>query len=259
MAQIKTVIAFDLYGTILSTESIAEILAKHFGKEASSSLAAAWRRYQLEYTWRITCMGKPPLTNLSARAALTINAGIYKDFSKITRASLKHAVAEQGKELSEEAEEELIKGYDALHVFPEVGDALKAVESESSVEAYIFSNGTVDRVKASIQSSPDLSPYAKLFKDLVTVEDTQAFKPAMSVYDHLLKAVGKGGRAKDVWLVSANPFDAVGAEVAGLRAAWIDRAGKGWVDRLGDVVGDIRPTIVVPGVDEAIAEILRKF
>jgi 2-haloacid dehalogenase len=58
MAPEKIVIAFDLYGTLLSTESIAEILAKHFGGPASQQIAAQWRRYQLEYTWRITCMGK---------------------------------------------------------------------------------------------------------------------------------------------------------------------------------------------------------
>lgn len=54
----KTVIAFDLYGTLLSTESIADELAKHYGSDAVKSLAALWRRYQLEYTWRINSMGK---------------------------------------------------------------------------------------------------------------------------------------------------------------------------------------------------------
>lgn len=53
----KTVIAFDLYGTLLSTESIAHELAKHYGEEVSQRLAALWRRYQLEYTWRINSMG----------------------------------------------------------------------------------------------------------------------------------------------------------------------------------------------------------
>jgi 2-haloacid dehalogenase len=53
-----TVLAFDLYGTLLSTESIASELAKIVGDEHSKPLAALWRRYQLEYTWRITSMGK---------------------------------------------------------------------------------------------------------------------------------------------------------------------------------------------------------
>ena len=53
-----TVIAFDLYGTLLSTESIAEELAEIVGDEHSTTLAALWRRYQLEYTWRSNSMGK---------------------------------------------------------------------------------------------------------------------------------------------------------------------------------------------------------
>lgn len=52
----KTVIAFDLYGTLLSTESIAKKLATHFGDNNAQSIAVLWRRYQLEYTWRMNSM-----------------------------------------------------------------------------------------------------------------------------------------------------------------------------------------------------------
>jgi 2-haloacid dehalogenase len=68
----KIVIAFDLYGTLLSTESIAKDLATHFGQEQANKIAALWRRfvslsfwvrinadscrYQLEYTWRMNSM-----------------------------------------------------------------------------------------------------------------------------------------------------------------------------------------------------------
>lgn len=52
----KTIIAFDVYGTLLSTESIAKELATHFGKEKGENLAALWRRIQLEYTWRLNSM-----------------------------------------------------------------------------------------------------------------------------------------------------------------------------------------------------------
>lgn len=66
----QTIIAFDLYGTLLSTESIAKELSTHFGKDKATSLAGLWRRYQLEYTWRLnsmsidqeSCSSKHPLT-----------------------------------------------------------------------------------------------------------------------------------------------------------------------------------------------------
>jgi 2-haloacid dehalogenase len=54
------VVAFDLYGTLLSTDSIAKQLAEHFGNEKATSIATVWRKYQLEYTWRLNSMGTVP-------------------------------------------------------------------------------------------------------------------------------------------------------------------------------------------------------
>jgi 2-haloacid dehalogenase len=54
-----TIVAFDLYGTLLSTESIVKQLEKHFSYAKAQSISALWRRYQLEYTWRLNSMGGP--------------------------------------------------------------------------------------------------------------------------------------------------------------------------------------------------------
>jgi hypothetical protein len=54
----KILIAFDLYGTLLSPASIAKKLAGHFGQEKADSIAAVWRKYQLEYTWRLNSMSR---------------------------------------------------------------------------------------------------------------------------------------------------------------------------------------------------------
>lgn len=51
----KVVVAFDLYGTLLSTDSIAQELEKHLGPKAQS-VATLWRQCQLEYTWRLNSM-----------------------------------------------------------------------------------------------------------------------------------------------------------------------------------------------------------
>jgi 2-haloacid dehalogenase len=55
-SQEQIILAFDVYGTLLSTESIAKQLAEHFGNEKATSIAAEWRKYQLEYTWRLNSM-----------------------------------------------------------------------------------------------------------------------------------------------------------------------------------------------------------
>lgn len=48
---------FFYTGTLLSTESIAKKLAAHFGQEKAQTIATTWRKYQLEYTWRLNSMG----------------------------------------------------------------------------------------------------------------------------------------------------------------------------------------------------------
>jgi len=241
----KIVIAFDLYGTLLSTESIAKELAKHFGDDKASSIAALWRRYQLEYTWRMNSMG------------------IYKPFYDITRASLQHALAEQSESLSESEINELMKAYDSLGTFPEVEATLNGIVSNPAIDAYVFSNGTDAMVGSSVKQSPSLAPHASVFKDLITVQEIEVFKPDKRVYDYLVKKVGKTTSEEDkasVWLVSGNPFDVVGARAAGLQACWVDRAGGhhgkgGWTDRVGDLASG-GPTVSAIGVDEAVSKIL---
>lgn len=242
----KTVIAFDLYGTLLSTESIAKELATHFGSEKAQSIAALWRRFQLEYTWRMNSMS------------------LYKPFSDITNASLRHALAEHNVTLTDLDISKLMKAYDSLGTFPDVGPALKAVNADPTTDAYVFSNGTDAMVSSSVHSSPSLSPYASVFKGLVTVQEIEIFKPDPKVYFHLAEKVGKTKSKEDMgsmWLVSGNPFDIVGAKAVGMQAAWVDRAGGhsgngGWNDRLGELAAG-GPTVVVKNVEEAVEAIAK--
>lgn len=69
----KIVLAFDAYGTLLSTDSIAKKLAGHFGEEKAAILATAWRKYQLEYTWRLNSMGNHRLGAVLTRNMHTLN------------------------------------------------------------------------------------------------------------------------------------------------------------------------------------------
>lgn len=232
----NTVIAFDLYGTLLSTESIAKELATHFGQEKAAGLAGLWRRYQLEYTWRLNSMNQ------------------YQPFSNITRNSLSHALADSGLSLEDESIEQLMKAYDSLSTFPDVSPALEALADESGITAVVFSNGTNSMVTNSVKSSPDLGPHADVFKQIVTVEEVKCFKPDPRVYYHLAEKMGKG-RSKqamsEMWLVSGNPFDVVGARAMGMQAAWVDRGEAGWTDGLmQDETG--KPTAVVKGLGEVV-------
>ena len=107
-------------------------------------------------------------------------------------------------------------------------------------------------LSASLTKSPSLSPYAHLFAHQISVHDVKKFKPHPDVYKHLAQVVGKDeGEMRDMWLVSGNPFDVVGARAVGMKAAWVDRKGDGWTDAL--VAGEVgRPTVVVRGLGEVV-------
>lgn len=153
-----------------------------------------------------------------------------------------------------------MKAYDSLSTFADVPPALKALADAPDVTAVVFSNGTNAMVTNSVHSSPDLGPHADVFREIVTVEEVKCFKPDPRVYYHLAEKVGKGGSRREMgemWLVSGNPFDVVGARAVGMRAAWVDRGGVGWRDGLvrGELGG---PTVVVKGLGE-VMEAIRKY
>lgn len=237
-SQQEIILAFDVYGTLLSTESIAKQLAEHFGQEKAGSIAQEWRKYQLEYTWRLNSMQK------------------YEPFSDVTRKSLKNALADAGVSLNDSDTENLMKAYNTLKLFPDVPPVFDHLKSSPHINAVIFSNGTSPMINASLSQSPDLSPHANLFHNVVLVESVKRFKPDPEVYSHLRREVGKAekGQEKDVWLISGNPFDVVGANSVGMRTCWVDRVGKGWADRLVDGEAG-KPTVIVKGLHEVVPKI----
>jgi len=194
--------------------------------------------------------------NLRRRSLLTLFPERYEPFSDVTRKSLQHALAEAGVSLEEEGINNLMSAYDTLGIFPDVSPVFAHLKDSPHIYPVVFSNGTSTMINASLTKSPDLSPYATLFQKVVVVEPVRRFKPDPQVYSHLCEQVGKAdrGQEKDVWLVSGNPFDVVGANAVGLRTCWVDRGGMGWADRLGDGEAG-RPTVVVKGLDEVVATI----
>ena len=183
----------------------------------------------------------------------------YEPFSSITRNSLNHALAESGLSLDDDAIASLMKAYDSLSTFQDVTPALQALAKESGITPVVFSNGTQAMVTNSVNSSPDLGPHASVFKGIITVEEVKRFKPAPAVYYHLAEKMGKAKLKEamgEMWLVSGNPFDIVGARSTGMQAAWVDRAGNGWVDQLNpDPIG--KPTVVVKSLEQLVDAVKR--
>lgn len=148
--------------------------------------------------------------------------------------------------------------YNGLETFPDADEALALLSRTASLDPYVFSNGTVSMITSSLATSPSLSQASAVLpaSKVISVDPLKVFKPDPRTYRHLAETVGMADHLDKVWLVSSNPFDAVGAVAAGWKSAWVDRGGFGWIDGLGDATG-LSPTVVVKGVDEAVREIVK--
>jgi 2-haloacid dehalogenase len=188
-------------------------------------------------------------------------------FSQVTLNSLHQALMELSVSLPTTQSEiksfntTILKSYDALTPFPDAIDGIKSLSSSQNLVPFIFSNGDSSMLQASVHDSPHLKDHAKVFRDIVSVEETGKFKPCPEVYYHLARKVlnlddNAEVDAKErgrIWLVSGNPFDIVGAKAVGLMAAWVDRESKGWTDRLmGLEVEGGKPDLIVKGVNDAV-------
>lgn len=196
----REALAFDVYGTLVDPIGISRQLERHVPEGRAIPIAEVWRRKQLEISFRLTAMGR------------------YEDFEWCTRRALEYALAHAGVELADAARDELIARYDDLDAFPDAQPGLERLRAAGH-QLLVLSNGT-PRMLAAILDSSGLGGY---FEAIVSVDEVKQFKPAPAVYVHGAKRIGR--RPEELRLVSSNPFDDIGAEAAGLQAAWVDRSG----------------------------------
>jgi 2-haloacid dehalogenase len=143
--------------------------------------------------------------------------------------------------------------YDSLSTFPDVDPALNRITLDPTIQAVVFSNGSKAMVSNSVIHSRGLAPHASVFQDLITVDEIQRYKPSRASYQHLAEKVGKQpSEMNELWLISGNPFDIVGARSVGMNAIWVDRACKGWQDA---AVPDLRPSAIVRSLEHIVDKI----
>jgi 2-haloacid dehalogenase len=211
-------LAFDLYGTLVDPLRIQRQLEHDLG-DAARRAAEVWRRKQLEYTFRLTAMER------------------YEDFERVTGAALDYALAAVGRRLGADRRRALLAAYDRLEPFADVDEGLRRLRRAGHTLA-ILSNGS-PRMLAAVVRAAGLEA---LFEALISVDEVRAYKPAPRVYRHAAARLGRP--PAQVRLVSANPFDVLGAAAVGLEVAWVDRAGEPF-DPLGP-----RPALVVATLTE---------
>jgi 2-haloacid dehalogenase len=216
-------IGFDIYGTLVDPLEMNEHLRPLVGEEFADRFSELWRNKQIEYTFRRALMRQ------------------YEDFGVCTRQALIHSASVLGVDLTDEEQERLVEEYQNLQPFPDVIPGIEALKSKGHT-LVAFSNG----VEATARTLLDRAGVMEHLHDVISVDDVKTFKPDPEVYHYLARRLGT--EPSEIWLVSSNPFDVIGAKAVGLAAAWIRRKPDARFDPW-----EIEPDLVVPDL-EALAE-----
>ncbi|WP_046079281.1 haloacid dehalogenase type II [Halomonas sp. HG01] len=221
-----TLLAFDVYGTLIDTHGVVTELEERLDDPSrAAEFSRRWRDKQLEYSFRRGLMGA------------------YVDFARCTREALEYTDRALQTRLFEADKDHLMGSYGQLPAFPEAEQALARL-AEVGVSCVAFSNGSQEAVTRLLSAAG----LRDRFEEIVSVDEVKRFKPDPAVYFHLRQRLE--AEPADTWLVSSNPFDVIGARHAGLHAAWVRRNPEAPFDPWG-----IEPDITVADL-EALADYL---
>ncbi len=206
--------AFDVYGTLVDTSGVVELLTDMVGEKAQQ-FSDNWRNKQLEYSFR---------------------RGLMKDyvkFSECTRQALDFTCQSVGQDLTTQQKNDLLSKYNSLPAFQDALEALSRLQSQGH-HCFAFSNGDPESVDQVLRAAG----IRNFFKAIISVDDVKTFKPNPEVYRYFLKQTGAD--ANNTWLISSNPFDVLGGLNAGMKTAWVKRSDKMVFDPW-----DATPTITI--------------
>ena len=202
----KNIFAFDVYGTLIDTHGMVTLLQQMIGDQAIQ-FSQQWRTKQLEYTFRRAAMGQQQ----------------YQDFNTCTETALIHTNCAMQTKLSDHQQQSLLAAYTELPDFTDAVPCLQQMNQQDN-QCWAFSNGTYKAVNKLMQHA-HLNPY---LTGVYSVDPLKTYKPDPAVYYgfaelHSLELGNHQRLGQNCVLVSANPFDIIGAKAADWQTVWLQR------------------------------------
>lgn len=276
-------LVFDVYGTLVDTTSIPAALETKLGERAVVFIKQ-WRNKQLEYAYRMGLMRWYQPFSQCARYAFEYTC---EEFGVVFSEQEKEALflcslSFPAFDDAEDALKKLSQTDATCFAFSNgTVSEVETVLTATNIRPYFQDVISVDAVKV---FKPSRIAYAYLLERIASYQegrDRRARKVA-SVGSEEAKSVGvfqcspqgclhyvEAGLEEQentvarqnssasceertrVWLVSSNPFDVIGAKVAGLQAVWIKRSSASIYDPWG-----VEPTLTVATLTE-LYDVLR--
>ncbi|WP_342752434.1 haloacid dehalogenase type II [Alkalicoccus saliphilus] len=191
---------FDVYGTLFDVHSIGTACETYF-PGIGESISETWRQKQIQYTFLRQAMGK------------------YVPFSDVTRDALRFAAELHGRPLTLREEDELLKAYQSLSLFPESLEVLSNLK-EKGHSLIVFSNGDPVMLHPLLEQA-QITGY---LDHILSVDTVKQYKPTPAAYNLILDAV-EVPRSEIIFL-SSNGWDISGAKAFGFTTAWINRSNQ---------------------------------
>jgi len=223
---VSETLCFDMYGTLCDTSSVTETLAAELDAPRTlvAQLDETWRAKQLQYSYQAALMDG------------------YRPFWDVTDDALAFALAQWGLDVDDATHERILESYERLDPYPDAVETLTRL-SEAGHTVTVLSNGNPEMLET-LADNAGLTPR---LDDVISADAASTFKPNPAVYENA--AAHTDTEIGDCRLVSGNAWDVAGAESAGMRTAWVNRANDPF-ERLG-----VAPTLTVTGLADVADEL----
>jgi 2-haloacid dehalogenase len=195
-----TLVAFDLYGTLLDIASIEDTVRQY--TPMAEQLVDSWRSRQLQ------------LANLAA------TTGRYVDFDRITLMALHEIAPRYHLKLPAQDSKRLLDAWTELRAFPDVPFATESAKRRG-LRSIVLTNA----VESTARNALEYARIASGFETVLSADEVQTYKPNGPVYG--LVTTRSGVRPEQIALVSSHDWDVSGARQAGFHTVWVQRGRSG--------------------------------
>ena len=203
------VLAFDVYGTLINTYGMVDLLQRYIGEEKALPFATMWRDKQLEYSFRRSMMDR------------------YEPFYTCTTNALDYCIEAFKVTITRDQHFSLVKKYQNLPVYKDVVASLESLSGRSDLQLYALTNGPHEDVEKLFHDN-GIDQY---IRDIISADEIRKYKPDPSIYRHFVERTQ--GKADESYLVSGNAFDILGAVNFGMKGIWIRRSETQLMDPWG--------------------------
>lgn len=193
----RSICAFDIYGTLFDMRTVLEALRG--GCADPEGFYRLWRYKLINYIWIVSAIGK------------------FQDLTTLRERAFDFCVQELEPRMSPDVKPRFVEASLYLRPFADTREGLERLGA-AEFKVVALSTGT----RSDLMAMFEKAGMSDLFDAIVTNEEAGMYKPHPRAY--LYAAERLGVEPGQIRMVAAHPWDLIGAGNAGLALAWLRRA-----------------------------------